>query len=134
MPKGSRRLPGGRVRKPLARQPGRPAAPVAAEPLDERPEDGVLAASRPPSRPATSTTQDARPTLTTPAARPSAPPATAAARFRAAQGVAQAQRRGPSVMDLTAANYTHIRADLARIGILAAVMFGVIFALSFVLK
>jgi hypothetical protein len=37
-------------------------------------------------------------------------------------------------MDLAAANYTHVRADLARIGILAIVMLAIIVALSFVLK
>ena len=45
-----------------------------------------------------------------------------------------AVRTGPTSMDVAARNYSHIRGDLIRIAIIAMVMFGVIVALSFVLK
>jgi hypothetical protein len=59
--------------------------------------------------------------------------AQAAAVFRRQQGQASA-RAGRSLMDLAAANYAHIRTDLARIGIISVVMLAIIVALSFVLK
>jgi hypothetical protein len=37
-------------------------------------------------------------------------------------------------MELAALNYRHIRGDLLRIAIMALVMFGIIVALSFVIK
>ena len=52
---------------------------------------------------------------------------------RARPGVSSA-RRATSLMELAAANYGHIRGDLARIGVLAVIMLGIIVALSFILK
>jgi hypothetical protein len=37
-------------------------------------------------------------------------------------------------MEVSALNYRHIKGDLLRIAVLAAVMFGIIIALSFVIK
>ncbi len=45
----------------------------------------------------------------------------------------QSSRSGPSQLDLASRTYTHIRTDLLRIGILAAMMLGVIVTLSFVI-
>ena len=41
---------------------------------------------------------------------------------------------GPSSMDAAAATYTHLRADLARIALLATIMLAIIVGLSFVLR
>ena len=43
-------------------------------------------------------------------------------------------RSGPSTMDAVAQGYAHIRGDLMRIAVLALVMFGIIIALSFVIR
>jgi len=47
---------------------------------------------------------------------------------------AAGQRTGPAHMDVAARNYGHIHGDLIRIALIATIMFGVIIALSFVLK
>ncbi len=78
------------------------------------------------------------------AAAPTAPPAARAGSAAAARrpgvgvgarrGSAVSSRRSTTLMELAAANYGHIRTDLARIGIIAIIMLGIIVALSFVLK
>ena len=132
MARKSRRLPGGKVRRPEGRRlsppPPRPVAPAAGgtaagwDSTADAPErsevagDAVVAIPR-PARPAPPTAADVR-------AR------TAALRQRAAPS----QRSGRSLMDLVATNYTHIRGDLARIASLAIVLLAVIVVLSFVIK
>lgn len=44
------------------------------------------------------------------------------------------QRIGLAHMDIAAQHYGHIRGDLIRIALIAAIMFGAIIALSFVLR
>jgi hypothetical protein len=70
-----------------------------------------------------------------PAARPatSEPRRVGVGARRTATGAA-VPRRSTALMELAATNYSHIRSDLARIGILAVVMLAIIIALSFVLK
>ena len=51
-----------------------------------------------------------------------------------ARPAAVASRRGPSLMDQAIVHTAYIRRDLVRIGILAATMFAIIVALSFILK
>ena len=64
---------------------------------------------------------------------PEAPPAPSR-RLRDRRGRAPAARSGPSPMEVAALNYRHIKGDLLRIAILSLVMFGIIVALSFVIK
>ena len=153
MPKGSRRLPGGKVRKPLAQRP-RPTGgagatgPVVAGPVVREAGDEIGAVDAVPATPlavgpgpASATAIPARPAppaRQAPAARAPSPAVeprrvgVGARRPVAAAGTAP--RRSTSLMELAAANYGHIRADLARIGILAVIMLAIIVALSFVLK
>ena len=63
-----------------------------------------------------------------------APVSSASRRIRERRARAQTGRSGPSHMDLAAQNYGHIRGDLLRIAIIAVIMFGIIVALSFVVK
>ena len=66
---------------------------------------------------------------------PEPPPISSASRrIRERRARSQTGRSGPSHMDLAAQNYGHIRGDLIRIAIIAVVMFGIIIALSFVVK
>jgi hypothetical protein len=152
-PKKSRRLPGGKVRRPAGR-PGqaRPEQPAGTPPAAQPP-DGTALTAHPgppaaePAPPAAEPVRGPRP----PAAGrqpapirpgPALPAETAAARRarertarqRVAGQRAPAQRTGPSMIDLAAQNYRHIRGDLVRIAILAAAMVAVIIALSFVIK
>jgi len=64
---------------------------------------------------------------------PEAPPAPSR-RLGDRRGRAPAARAGPSPMEAAALNYRHIKGDLLRIAILSMVMFGIIVALSFVIK
>ncbi len=151
MPKKSRRLPGGKVRKPLTQAPRRIAAgPVAsAETMGEDVLDGEAAERTPQSRiavagayptPAAAPSSAARmmlgtgtgpaPTRSTTAA--GVPRTGVAVRNRFTGSALPRQRT--SLMELAASNYAHIRTDLARIAILAVIMLAIIFALSFVLK
>jgi hypothetical protein len=117
MPKKSRRLPGGKVRKPVPRAARVPVVAPApgggtqALDLDDAPQPPQLA----PTAPAV----NAAPV------RPRAPLATS----RQAP-----QRSGRSLLDIAEASSTYIRSDLARIGILAGIMFAAIVGLSFVLR
>lgn len=63
-----------------------------------------------------------------------APVSSASRRVRERRARSQTVKSGPSNMDLAAQNYRHVPRDLLRIAIIAAVMFGVIVALSFVIK
>ncbi len=47
---------------------------------------------------------------------------------------AAARAARPSLMDLTAASYSHIRSDLVRIAVLATIMLATIVILSFVIR
>ncbi|HEU5317575.1 MAG TPA: hypothetical protein VFX49_15790 [Chloroflexota bacterium] len=140
-PKKSRRLPGGKVRRPGSGSGGaaggaatggtrgaiRPARPADVDELDQSdlddaPEgDGAL-----DSAISLEEFRVARPVPETP------PPPSR--RLRERRGRAPVARTGPSPMELAALNYRHIRGDLLRIAIIAAVMFGIIIALSFVIK
>ena len=148
----SRRLPGGKVRKPAARGP-QPAArgprprptqgqqgPVAGQPdAGGPPADLAPVAARGaagsratlPGEPPLAPNVTAR-RIIRPAARPATVVGDVAVQGRGAAR-APAQRGGRSLMDLAAANYTHIRGDLVRIAVLAMVMLAIIVALSFVL-
>ena len=63
-----------------------------------------------------------------------APVSSASRRIRERRARAQAGRGGPTSMDLAAQNYGHVRGDLIRIALIAALMFAIIIALSFVLE
>jgi hypothetical protein len=125
-PKKSRRLPGGKVRRPEARA-ARPATVAQPDFTDvEEEEDEPLDVSE-----TAVTLEDYR--VARPA--PELPPVSSASRrIRERRARAQTGRTGPSHMDLAAQNYGHIRGDLIRIAIIAVVMFGIIVALSFVIK
>ena len=148
MPKKSRRLPGGKFRKPLAHRSARgsvvpdgsPAAADAFDDVVENEEDSpAVEAIETRPAPAPARTPPARPAaVATPYAAPPLAPASPVRRTgvgarRPGTGAA-ASRRSTSLMDLAASNYSHIRSDLARIGVLAVLMLGIIVALSFVLK
>jgi hypothetical protein len=147
MAKKSRRLPGGKVRKPLAQRvrPADATNAMAATAVADEVDDEVDEA--PPAPQIVTPVAGARPALTpvgpvaatrpAPATRPAAgePRRVGVGARRAGwAGGSVAPRRSTALMDLAAANYTHIRADLARIGILALIMLGIIVALSFLLK
>ena len=124
-PKKSRRLPGGKVRRPEARA-ARPSSVAQPAVTDEEDEEESLDLSE-----TAVTLEDYR------VARPAPePPAISSAsrRIRERRARAQPGRSGPSHMDLAAQNYGHIRGDLLRIAIIAVIMFGIIVALSFVVK
>jgi hypothetical protein len=126
-PKKSRRLPGGKVRRPEAR-PARPAALAAPEIVDEEGEENEEELELSDTA---VTLEDYR--VARPAPEP-APLSSASRRLRERRARAQVGRTGPSHMDLAAQNYGHVRGDLIRIAIIAAIMFGVIVALSFVIR
>jgi hypothetical protein len=154
MPKGSRRLPGGKVRKPLAQRPrsmggagtagpavAGPAVREAGDEIGEIGEVGAapatpLAVGLSPARAAAAPVRPAPPARPAPAARAPAiePRRVGVGARRAVAPAGTAPRRSTSLMELAAANYGHIRADLARIGVLAVIMLAIIVALSFVLK
>ena len=141
----SRRLPGGKVRKPAARGPrprptqGQQGAVAVQPDGGGTPEDLAPVAARGaagsratlPGEPPPAPNVTARRII-----RPAARPATVVGDV-AVQGPsaarAPAQRGGRSLMDLAATNYTHIRGDLVRIAVLATVMLAIIVVLSFVL-
>lgn len=133
MARKSRRLPGGKVRRPEGRRlsppPPRPVAAAAGSAAEE----WDRAAADAPER--EEVVGEAVVAIPRPA-RP-APPSPAEVRARTAalrQRAAPTQRSGRSLMDLVATNYTHIRGDLARIASLAIVLLAVIVVLSFVIK
>ncbi len=132
MAKKGRRLPGGKVRKPPARvarpqvAAGRGRGVEAAEPRPEALASVESArAAVPAAMPARASSDSVARTGRSPA--PSLPrrPTGAAVAARAAR---------PSLMDLTAASYSHIRSDLVRIAVLATIMLATIVILSFVIK
>ena len=141
MPKKSRRLPGGKVRKPIAR-PARPAqtasasaaVAAAARSQEALESQSVLAADRGDQIDRGDRGARAAPVRRPPAAGPAGPPRLRPAAVAAPRARAPAPRAGRSLIDAAAANYTHIRADLAKIGILAAIMLAIIVGLSFVLR
>lgn len=61
-------------------------------------------------------------------------PLVPAAARRPAGAATAARSARPSLMDLAAASYSHIRSDLVRIAVLATVMLATIVILSFVIK
>ena len=70
-------------------------------------------------------------------ARPEPEPAAVSSssrRIRERRARAHAGRTGPSQMDVVAQHYSHVKGDLVRIAVIATVMFGIIVALSFVIK
>lgn len=124
----SRRLPGGRMRKPLASAVRRRAESAISAP-EERAAGTV--ANGTPAISVVRTDGAAAPARSAPAA--GAGPT--ARRLRPATAPRPAvQRRGPSLLDLAAASHRHIRRDLVRIALLATLMLGIIVALSFVLR
>ncbi|HEV2121711.1 MAG TPA: hypothetical protein VGW38_02915 [Chloroflexota bacterium] len=146
-PNKSRRLPGGRVRRP-GQRPDRPVRPdqdsAGAVPPEERPDSAldVEAIDDPASLgsyrvgPSAGRSTDAVSVTSDPESIAPAPgPMTSRQRLReraARRGVAQ--RTGPSSMDLVAQHYQHIRVDLLKILILSAIMFGIIVVLALVLR
>src|SRR5687767_8971585 len=128
-PRKSRRLPGGKVRRPEARAPRSTSpspSPIEGDDDADLEEEESLDLSE-----TAVTLEDYR------VARlaPEPPPVSSASRrIRDRRARANPGRGGPSAMDLAAQNYGHIRGDLLRIALIAAVMFGVIVALSFVIK
>ena len=117
------------MRRPEARPPRAASlapSPVEAEDETELEEEETLDVSE-----TAVTLEDYR--VARPAPEP-APISSASRRIRERRARANAGRGGPSAMDLAAQNYGHIRGDLVRIALIAAVMFGVIVALSFVIK
>lgn len=131
-PKKSRRLPGGKVRRPSGRgaQVARPVRPLApAAPAEESFEEDDEALEAPDSAGTTVSLEDFR--IARPAPEPPPPPSR---RLRDRRGRAPVARTGPTPMEVAALNYRHIQGDLLRIAVLAAVMFGIIIALSFVIK
>jgi hypothetical protein len=140
MPSKSRRLPGGKVRRPAAR--GRQAQPAPPPPAPSpSPEDGVSPAAEEQASwagvapaPAEGGAGNGAVTQRAPAAP--ATPAAPAPRRRGAVVTGTvaggaARRAGPSSLDVAEASLTYVRTDLARILILAAVMIGIIVVLSF---
>ena len=125
----SRRLPGGKVRRPEAR-PSRQAASALPVEVDDESVEGEDEEALDLSETAV-TLEDYR--VSRPASEPP-PVSSAARRVRERRARTNAGRSGPSSMDLAAQNYTHVKGDLLRIAVIAAVMFGVIIALSFVIK
>jgi hypothetical protein len=133
-PNKSRRLPGGKVRRPSGPSAARPTTlPLRPSGIDELRDDAPDELTEGPADDDTLDTavsledfRVARPVLD-PAPQPSR-------RLRERRGRAPVTRTGPSPMELAALNYRHIRGDLLRIAIIALVMFGIIVALSFVIK
>ena len=137
-PNRSRRLPGGKVRRPAASGPGRPARAVspASPALDADVED--VEVEDPVEVPVEEivSLEEYRVARPEPAPAPAVTSASASRRLRDRAGRPRvaAQRTGPSSMDVVARTYAHIRGDLIRIAIIALVMFGIIIALSFVIR
>ena len=133
-PKKSRRLPGGKVRRPTgpAARGASPVRPARLGDPDDLPEVDVDADQL--------EGEEAAPEAVVPLeefriARPVAePPPPPSRRLRERRSRTSAARTGPAPIELAALNYRHIRGDLLRIAIIAAVMFGIIIALSFVIK
>ena len=112
------------MRRPEAR-PSRPAS-IGAAPVDADDDgDDTLDVSE-----TAVTLEDYR--VSRPAPEPP-PVSSASRRIRERRARAQAGRSGPTSMDLAAQHYGHVRGDLIRIALIAAVMFAIIIALSFVL-
>src|SRR5687768_11048399 len=124
-PKKSRRLPGGKVRRPEARasRPATLAEPVAD--LEDEEEESLDLSET------AVTLEDYR--VARPAPEP-APVSSSSRRIRERRARARAGRTGPSQMDIVAEHYSHVKGDLVRIAVIATVMFGIIVALSFVIK
>jgi hypothetical protein len=149
MPSKSRRLPGGKVRRPTTR----PKAVTAPEgTLEVRP-DETGAVAPPPAQSATqaeipASRRQAPQTIQLPVE--SMPSAAAGTLMAGAAGAAVTPRRrgavtprtlsgraaarsGPSSLDVAEASLTYVRTDLLRIFILALVMVGIIVVLAVVL-
>jgi hypothetical protein len=142
-PNRNRRLPGGKVRRPSGTGGSRRSR--APQPAQREPENAASGLSEPEARlndaPDLEEERfEAAPVVSLEeyrVARPAAAEAEAAStrrRERRGGNVQARVRTGPSSMDLVAQNYGHIRGDLLRIAVIATVMFGVIVALSFVVK
>lgn len=135
-PKKSRRLPGGRVRRPgggaAGGAYGAPGSARDAELLerDDLVEDDLSRDSDLPDESVPVSLEDFR--VAPPVA--AQPVVSTPRRGRERLRARTAQRTGPTSMDLAARNYGHLRGDLIRIAIIALVMFGIIVALSFVLE
>lgn len=128
-PNRSRRLPGGRIRRPAggdgaaqARGAARPVSP--AQPPQRDPEESPAAEISD----TVMTLEDFR------VERPAAAEPLVSTPRRSRRGRGTAVRTGPTSMDLAARGYDHIRGDLIRIAVIALIGFGIIVALSFVLK
>ena len=117
------------MRRPEAR-PSRPAA-MAPEMDVDRDDEAVNAAEALDPTETAVTLEDYR--VSRPAPEPP-PVSSASRRIRERRMRAQAGRSGPTSMDLAAQHYGHVRGDLIRIALIAAIMFGIIIALSFVLE
>lgn len=153
MPSKSRRLPGGKVRRPATRAKpvtapeagltatpgetdaaGTPAAPAAAPPPAQTTTGAEIPASR---RQAPQTIQlpvDAMPSAAAGALVAGAPtPRRRGAVTPRATGARAAARSGPTSLDVAEASLTYVRTDLLRIFILALAMVGIIVVLAVVL-
>ena len=158
MPSKSRRLPGGKVRRPLSRARPVSAPPEAAEVAGpELPPNGTALEQGQPPAPAVEGGQSgeaeeapwmrlaaSQGVQTPPGSRPAgvavgaagaatAPRRRGAVTTRSTAG-RQARRSGPTSLDQAESTLTYVRTDLVRILILAAVMIGIIVVLAFVLR
>lgn len=116
----------------MRRPEARPLRPAAVAPTSGAPEEGDEEAEESLDLSETAVTlEDFRVAL--PAPDP-VPVSSASRRIRERRARSQAGRGGPTSMDLAAQNYGHVRGDLVRIALIAALMFGIIIALSFVLE
>jgi hypothetical protein len=146
MPSKSRRLPGGKVRRPPSRARPVSAPPEAAEvagpevppngtALEQAPDSdlGPDLEGQPPAGVAAPVAVAAGAVAVGAAGATTAPRRRGAVTTRSTAG-RQARRSGPTSLDQAEATLTYVRTDLARILILAAVMIGIIVVLAFVLR
>ena len=136
-PKKSRRLPGGKVRRPDGRLGAGvydEAAGTGREPelldRDDLLDDELDRGGDEPAESGPVSLEEFRVVRPVEAQPVVSTPRRGRERLRARS----TQRTGPTTMDLAARNYGHLRGDLIRIAIIALVMFGIIVALSFVLE